>query len=636
MTIELQNPPTHKPPPQLSGNITTAVVMATAAGDDGLPAASLPWDGGTVLERLLGQLAEIGVPHAHVITRPEWEESVRSSVERLGLGVTVNASAGIGQDLAQVAEIAQAAPGGLVISLAEIVTHRGALEGLLASPGVVTGVLSTAGGHGSPFAFRARTARGRVVSAASAYHAVAGPRTSFLGVLKVAAADNQAFVEVARQLADLTADGLPEGWDRELEHKAEGWRMTMGRAALKAERRAARDALEAAGRGRDELPPLLPEEYATRRREFARALPEEDEHEFQRRYEAAKQDVVALLLTGLVRKGVHIGNSFVRRLFWARPLSRATVEKAALDIQDYDEDKVLLNSAVKATDGFFTTFFVSTWSRYIARWTARRGMTPNQVTVISLWIGIAAATAFATGERTGYVVGAVLLYLSFVADCVDGQLARYTRQFSKFGAWLDSVFDRSKEYVAFAGLGIGAGSAEVWILAAAALTLQSLRHAFDFSYGAIDRQAIAETPQPPIEQGPDEALGRARMKSRGTLEAKLGLLDRQTASAAELAEAEEDSERSEIEGAPKTRKPLARRVLGLWRTLDRYIPGLVWVKKMLAFPIGERFAVICITAALFTPRTTFIVLLAWGGFALVYTSTGRVLRSIAQWRALPR
>jgi len=57
---------------------------------------------------------------------------------------------------------------------------------------------------------------------------------------------------------------------------------------------------------------------------------------------------------------------------------------------------------------------------------------------------------------------------------------------------------------------------------------------------------------------------------------------------------------------------------------------------MLAFPIGERFAVICVTAAVWGPRTTFIVLLAWGGFALVYTSAGRVLRSIAQWRALPR
>lgn len=412
--------------------------------------------------------------------------------------------------------------------------------------------------------------------------------------------------------------------------------MTLGRTALKAVRRAERDALEAAGRGRDELPRLLPEEYAARRRELARSLPEDQEGEFALRYEAAKQDVVALLLVGLVRKGIHMGNSFVRRLFWARPLSRPAVEKAALDIQNYDEDKVLLDSAVKATDGFFTTFFVSTWSRYLARWAARLGLTPNQVTVFSLCVGIAAAASFATGERTGYVVGAVLLYLAFVFDCVDGQLARYTRAFSKFGAWLDSVFDRSKEYVAFAGLAIGASSAEVWILAGAALTLQSLRHAFDFSYGETDRAAIADTPQPPVGQAPDEALARSRMKSRGSLEPRLGALERSTATAAELSEAEEDADAGEIDEGPKVKKPLARRVLGLWRLLDRYIPGLRWVKKMLAFPIGERFAAICVTVAIWDPRTTFIVLLAWGGFALLYTSSGRVLRSIAGWRTLPR
>jgi CDP-alcohol phosphatidyltransferase-like enzyme len=228
----------------------------------------------------------------------------------------------------------------------------------------------------------------------------------------------------------------------------------------------------------------------------------------------------------------------------------------------------------------------------------------------------------------------VLLYLSFVLDCVDGQLARYTRRYSKFGAYIDSVFDRTKEYVAFAGLAIGASTSEVWILAGAMLTLQTLRHSFDFSYGATDRQAIAETPQPPLAQAPDEALGRSRMKSRDTLLPNLGLLDRE-ATAAELREAAEDDETDAQEAARAVPKSLPRRILASWRLLDR-VPGLIWLKKMAAFPIGERFAVACITAALFTPRTTFVVLLAWGSFALLYTSTGRTLRTLAQWRSLPR
>ena len=71
-----------------------------------------------------------------------------------------------------------------------------------------------------------------------------------------------------------------------------------------------------------------------------------------------------------------------------------------------------------------------------------------------LWLalGVLAALAFATGRTAGMIAGALLLQIAFTADCVDGQLARYTRRFSKLGAWLDSVFDRGKEYVVYAGL----------------------------------------------------------------------------------------------------------------------------------------------------------------------------------------
>ena len=113
--------------------------------------------------------------------------------------------------------------------------------------------------------------------------------------------------------------------------------------------------------------------------------------------------------------------------------------------------------------------------------------------MISIAVGVLAAAGFANGERWGMVAGAVLLYFAFVLDCVDGQLARYTRQFSKLGAWLDSIFDRTKEYVVFAGLAIGASRTgdPVWLLAGAALALQTARHAIDFSYPVSQHQVIA-------------------------------------------------------------------------------------------------------------------------------------------------
>ena len=307
-------------------------------------------------------------------------------------------------------------------------------------------------------------------------------------------------------------------------------------------------------------------------------------------------DAPALLTVGMVRAGVHVKQSYRRELFWARPADEEQLEQARRDITGYDEDRVLLESAVKSVDGFFTTFFESPYSKYIARWAARRGLNPNQVTTVSMAVGILAAAAFATGERWGLVAGALLLQLAFTLDCVDGQLARYTRTFSKFGAWLDSVFDRGKEYVVYAGLAIGASHAgdPVWLLAGAALTLQTVRHAMDFAWGATQQQEIGAAPQPPLDQPSDRAP-----KPAGPAKPK----------------------------AAPARPSLSRRLLRGWERLNRW-PGMLWVKRVLAFPIGERFAAISVAAAVSDARTTFIVVLAWGGLATAYGLAGRLLRSM--------
>ena len=80
---------------------------------------------------------------------------------------------------------------------------------------------------------------------------------------------------------------------------------------------------------------------------------------------------------------------------------------------------------------------------------------------------------------------------------------------------------------------------------------------------------------------------------------------------------------------PPPRPEPGQRLRGGWRALDRSSRA-VWVKKIIGFPIGERFAAISLTAALFDARTTFIVLLAWGGFAAAYSAAGRVLRSLGR------
>ncbi|MFC4584768.1 CDP-alcohol phosphatidyltransferase family protein [Sphaerisporangium corydalis] len=307
-------------------------------------------------------------------------------------------------------------------------------------------------------------------------------------------------------------------------------------------------------------------------------------------------DLTELLVLGLVRRGVSVGIRGRRDLFFSRVGDQAEADTAVAAMSEIDEDRARLNNAVKGADGFFTTYFVSTYSRFIARWAARRGLTPNQVTLISIALGVLSALSFATGTRPGAVAGGLLIYFAFVFDCVDGQVARYARQFGVLGAWLDATFDRAKEYIVFAGLAVGslvAGQGDVWTLALVALSVQSVRHLLDFSFGAANRRK----PPNPL---PTLALSAAD--------------DRPLRDALEVRRA--------------SRSTGVRGLLKLWTKAGRF-RAVHWARKMIVFPIGERFAAIAITAALFEPRITFLTLVIWGGIAFMYTLTGRLMRSLA-------
>ena len=577
----------------------TAVLIATATVGDGGPAAALAWEDTTLLGRLLEQLADLGIQQAHVITRPSWLPVLDPSTgDRLR--VRLQASPDLAGDLRAVEAIARDGAGALVIADADILTQREALAGLLADPRVPTGMLTTTVRRVYRYVgFRTRTRRGRVVSAGTPYHHVSQPNGTFLGVLKLAPDHREALADVAARMAALVDGPLPEGWVEELESKAGRWKLALHRRTQRAlvEPDGGEGPSDEALAAEDETE-LAPEDVE---------LSAEDAAELERRLAAAAGDVPALLLCGLIRSELQVGGSHLRRLFWTRPLSAEHVSAAAERIGEYDEDRALLDSAVKASDGFFTTFFVSPYSKYMARWAARRGWTPNGVTTLSVVIGFAAAAAFATGDRAGLIAGAILLQLAFTFDCVDGQLARYTRTFTKLGAWLDSIFDRTKEYAVFAGLAIGASRAgdDVWLLAGAALTLQVMRHSIDFSYPAAQHQAMGAARQPAFEQVPDVLTATVPIASV----------------------------REAVPAAQPPPRTLRRRVRGAWRALDRS-PRAVWVKKIVGFPIGERFAAISLSAALFDARVTFIVLLALGGFAATYTIAGRVLRSLGRRGAL--
>jgi CDP-diacylglycerol--glycerol-3-phosphate 3-phosphatidyltransferase len=73
---------------------------------------------------------------------------------------------------------------------------------------------------------------------------------------------------------------------------------------------------------------------------------------------------------------------------------------------------------------------------------ARRGVTPNTVTIIGFLFNIITAAVLASGHLSA---GGALLFLSGVFDMLDGALARVTSRQTTFGAFLDSLLDRYSE-----------------------------------------------------------------------------------------------------------------------------------------------------------------------------------------------
>jgi CDP-diacylglycerol--glycerol-3-phosphate 3-phosphatidyltransferase len=80
---------------------------------------------------------------------------------------------------------------------------------------------------------------------------------------------------------------------------------------------------------------------------------------------------------------------------------------------------------------------------------SRSGITPNALTFINLALNIVAAYVIATGH---FIIGGVLVLVAGLFDLLDGALARFTKQTTKFGAILDSVADRISEAAILCGL----------------------------------------------------------------------------------------------------------------------------------------------------------------------------------------
>ena len=288
----------------------------------------------------------------------------------------------------------------------------------------------------------------------------------------------------------------------------------------------------------------------------------------------ASGNALDLLLVALVRATIKVDAVDLLSAPWTRSddvNEQARVEKeiAALNI-----GRLRLKIANRSNDGFFSVFFLRKFSKLLTWLAVKVHATPNQVTLLSFAIGLYSAYLFSRGTFVTILSGAILLQLSIIVDCVDGELARYTRKFSKLGAWLDAVTDRVKEYMVFLGLAYGASldGKALWIPAMAMMAIQTFRHLSDYNFAQSVKIRAEETFITPVEF------------------------------------------MAEFDGiVPTEREPKGRL---------RY-----WLGKIIQFPIGERWLVISASAVIGGAQFTFIVMPILAAISALVVYRGRIIKT---------
>jgi phosphatidylglycerophosphate synthase len=117
-------------------------------------------------------------------------------------------------------------------------------------------------------------------------------------------------------------------------------------------------------------------------------------------------------------------------------------------------------------------------SRWISRLLVRTPVTPNQVSLLSLAIGLVAVWCFWHATAASALLGVLAYALACIVDHADGEIARLTFQESRLGANLDWTIDTIIHVGIVLGIGVSSGGrlmgVVVGLLAAAGVTLSAV------------------------------------------------------------------------------------------------------------------------------------------------------------------
>lgn len=156
----------------------------------------------------------------------------------------------------------------------------------------------------------------------------------------------------------------------------------------------------------------------------------------------------------------------------------------------------LLKGLIKDTEGFMSRHFDRKISLAISRRLAGTRVTPNQMTLVAVGVGVSGAPFFLSPRPALQVIGGFLFLLHSILDGCDGELARLKFQESRWGGVLDFWGDNVVHMAVFAAMALGLARAQgaAWpLLCGAAAVLATAASAL-----LVYRRTMVEPKEGPL------------------------------------------------------------------------------------------------------------------------------------------
>jgi len=83
-------------------------------------------------------------------------------------------------------------------------------------------------------------------------------------------------------------------------------------------------------------------------------------------------------------------------------------------------------------------------------------LTPNRITALSFLAAVIGTVCIVVGGTENFVLAAILIHVSHILDCMDGQMARYRKTSSAAGSYFDKLTDQVQVTLWFGAIGYAA------------------------------------------------------------------------------------------------------------------------------------------------------------------------------------